>query len=123
MLLADLAEAEQVWGPDHPLIMDVLIPLSGLRLAAGDAPQAAALAERAHALCLRATLGPQRDYQHVARWHLARAYAELGRADEALTIATAVRDFAAARHGPTDASWIAEIDRFRGKLLAARGGK
>ena len=54
---------------------------------------------------------------------LARAYAELGRVDEALRIAVRVREFAATRHARTDASWIAEIDAFRNKLLSARGGK
>ena len=123
VLTAALADAEAQWGPHDPRIMDVLIPLSKRRLAAGDAIQAAALAERAEALCLRATLAPQRDYQHVARWHLARAYAELGRVDEALRIAVRVREFAATRHARTDASWIAEIDAFRNKLLSARGGQ
>lgn len=123
LLEANLAEAEAQWGPQDPLIMDVLIPLSKLRLEAGDATLAAALAERAHALCLRATLAPQRDYQHVANWHLARAYAKLGRSDEALALATSVRDFAANRHQRNDASWISEVDAFRIKLLSARGGK
>ncbi|MBK7829683.1 serine/threonine-protein kinase [Nannocystis sp.] len=118
-----LARGEQRWGAQDSLLMDALLPLSELRRLAGDPKEALGLAERALDLCLHARSPSHRDYQHLARWNVALALAELGQVPEALALAVAVRDFAVARHTKSDAAWIAEIDAFRIKHLSARGGR
>ena len=122
-LRAILARGEERWGADDSLLMDALLPLSELRRLAGDPREALALAERALELCLHARNPSHRDYQHLARWNVALAKAELGQVPEALALAVAVRDFAVTRHTKSNAAWIAEIDAFRSKHLSARGGR